>query len=202
MRLINREYERLRRALGGTTHPLVDQRHLERLGHPYYNSRAEGGEGHLEVANTIYYWRNSLAHLVLSLKPFGCLPSTQSDGAQAAAAADYPNAAYLPVETSGEGDIGAYSRVQMALGEAKIKCKDEFNCAVARSGYALEEIRRYVAKHRHLRRPLQHIPHAEGVTGRAPNYVMRIGRLMDRDTRRAHRRKIQRHVEVPPSEKV
>ncbi len=33
---------------------------------------------------------------------------------------------YLPVETSGEGEINAHSRVQMALGEAKNKAKKEF----------------------------------------------------------------------------
>jgi predicted nucleotide-binding protein (sugar kinase/HSP70/actin superfamily) len=183
IRIINREYERLRRSLGGTTHGLVDPRRLERLGHPYYNSRAEGGEGHLEVAKNIYYSSENLAHLVLSLKPFGCLPSTQSDGAQGAVAADYPGSTFLPIETSGEGDISAYSRVQMALGEVKIKCKDEFNRALARSGYTLEQIRGYVAEHRRLRRPLQHVPDAEGVTGRAANYVLYVGRLMDRDAR-------------------
>ena len=33
---------------------------------------------------------------------------------------------YLPIETSGEGEINAHSRVQMALGEAKTKAKREF----------------------------------------------------------------------------
>src|SRR5207244_2884687 len=42
-RIIGREYDRLRRALGGTAHRLVDQLELTRLGHPYYNSRAGGG---------------------------------------------------------------------------------------------------------------------------------------------------------------
>jgi hypothetical protein len=78
-----REYERLREALGGTAHKLADQFELQRIGHPYYNSRSGGGEGHLEVAKNIYYCNKDLAHMVLSLKPFGCMPSTQSDGAQA-----------------------------------------------------------------------------------------------------------------------
>src|SRR5205814_4734739 len=53
------------------------------------------------------------------LKPFGCMPSTQSDGAQSAVVSNYKDMIYLPVETSGEGEINAHSRVQMALGEAK-----------------------------------------------------------------------------------
>jgi len=179
--MIYREYERLRRALGGTGHQLVCQLELVRMGHPYYNSRSGGGEGHLEIAKNIYYTNRGLAHMVLSLKPFGCLPSTQSDGAQAAVLANYPDMIYLPIETSGEGDVNAYSRVQMALGEAKFECKAEFNQAVERTGYTLEEIREYVWGHRRLRRPLQHVPKHEGVIGRAANFVLMVGKLMDRD---------------------
>ena len=177
-KLINREYDRLREGLGGTAHELVNQQHLVRLGHPFYNSRSGGGEGHLEVAKNIYYGNKSLAHMVLSLKPFGCMPSTQSDGAQTAVIAKYPDMIYLPVETSGEGDINAHSRVQMALGDAKIKCKEEFKASVAKTGYTLEQIRAYVAEHRELRRPLQTIPHCEGVVGRAANFVLHVGPMM------------------------
>jgi predicted nucleotide-binding protein (sugar kinase/HSP70/actin superfamily) len=180
-KVLYREYERMRNALGGTVHPLANQLELQRVGHPYYNSRASGGEGYLEVAKNIYYFNHELAHMTLSLKPFGCMPSTQSDGAQAAVVSHYPEMIYLPIETSGEGDINAYSRVQMALGEAKVKCKDEFKAAVARSGYALEDIRAYVTEHRELRRPLYKVPHVKGVIGRAANFVLHIGSLMDGD---------------------
>ena len=64
--------------------------------------------------------------MVLSLKPFGCMPSTQSDGAQSAVVSHFKDMIYLPIETSGEGEINAHSRVQMALGEAKTKAKREF----------------------------------------------------------------------------
>ena len=57
--------------------------------------------------------------MVLSLKPFGCMPSTQSDGVQSAVADQFKDMIYLPIETSGEGEINAHSRVQMALGEAQ-----------------------------------------------------------------------------------
>ena len=65
--------------------------------------------------------------MVLSLKPFGCMPSTQSDGVQSAVSNHYKNMIFLPIETSGEGDVNAHSRVQMALGEAKAKAKAEFS---------------------------------------------------------------------------
>ena len=172
------EYQRFRDALGGTTHELVDQPELQRVGHPYYNSRSGGGEGHLEVAKNIYYSSKELCHMVLSLKPFGCMPSTQSDGAQAAVTSHYPEMIYIPIETSGEGDINAHSRVQMALGEAKGKCKDEFRRAVAASGYTLPELREFVATRRDLRRPLQVIPHHAGVVGRAANFARTVGQMM------------------------
>lgn len=184
-KVITREYDRLRISLGGSTHELINQQHLMRLGHPYYNSRSGGGEGHLEVAKNIYYTNKSLAHMVLSLKPFGCMPSTQSDGAQAAVISDYPDMIYLPVETSGEGDINAYSRVQMSLGEAKVKTKEEFKACVKRTGYSLEQIRAYTAQHAELRRPLLDIPHQKGVIGRAANFVLLVGSLMDRNGHRA-----------------
>jgi predicted nucleotide-binding protein (sugar kinase/HSP70/actin superfamily) len=177
-RILKREFERLRSALGGTAHQLVNQLELQRIGHPYYNSRSEGGEGHMEVAKNIYYANHDLAHMVLSLKPFGCMPSTQSDGAQAAVVSHFPNMIYLPIETSGEGDINAYSRVQMALGEAKVKCKEEFRQAVARTGYSLEQIQAYVAAHRELRRPIQAIPHHPGVIGQSANFVLHVAELM------------------------
>jgi predicted nucleotide-binding protein (sugar kinase/HSP70/actin superfamily) len=179
-KIIFREYERLRQALGGTAHELVNQQELVRLGHPYYNSRAGGGEGHLEVAKNIYYCNKDLAHMVLSLKPFGCMPSTQSDGAQAAVVSHYSDMIFLPIETSGEGDINAHSRTQMALGEAKFKCKAEFAEAVASTGYTLEQIRAFVhaPENRELRRPLQHVPHTKGVIGRAANFVRYVGQKM------------------------
>ena len=193
-KILTREYERYRVALGGTAHELVDQQELVRVGHPYYNSKSGGGEGHLEVAKNIYYCNKDLAHMVLSLKPFGCMPSTQSDGAQAAVVSQFPDMIYLPIETSGEGDINAHSRVQMALGEAKFKCKAEFSEAVERTGHTLEQIRAYVAEHRELRRPLQHIPHYKGVIGRAANFVIQVGKMMD--AARASKPSVRKTVEL------
>ncbi len=185
------EYERMRLALGGTSHELAGQLALRRMGHPYYNSRTSGGEAHLEVAKNIYYHHRALAHMVLSLKPFGCMPSTQSDGAQAAVLARYPDMIFLPIETSGEGDTHAYSRTQMALSDAKVKCRHEFQAALARTGYTLADVRDFVATQRALRRPLQPLPHANGVIGRAANFVLHVGAQMDRDPNwRAHRQQV------------
>src|SRR5262249_4790104 len=112
--VFKREWRRLRTPLNEIPHDPTDHDELQRPGHPYYNSRAGGGEGHLEVAKNIYYSNKDLCHMVLSLKPFGCMPSTQSDGVQSAVVNDYKDIIYLPIETSGEGEINAHSRVQMA----------------------------------------------------------------------------------------
>jgi predicted nucleotide-binding protein (sugar kinase/HSP70/actin superfamily) len=177
-RIFRREWNRLRGALGNLPHDLTDQYEMQRLGHPYYNSRAGGGEGHLEVSKNIYYSNKDLAHMVLSLKPFGCMPSTQSDGAQAAVVSQYKDMIYLPIETSGEGAVNAHSRVQMALGEAKFKAKAEFADAVQATGYSLAEIQDYIQAHPELKKPFYHVPHIKGVVGVAACFVKHVGERM------------------------
>jgi predicted nucleotide-binding protein (sugar kinase/HSP70/actin superfamily) len=173
-----REYHRIIDALGGTGHRLVDQYELQRLGHPYYNSRAGGGEGHLEVAKNIYYTNKELAHMVLSLKPFGCMPSTQSDGAQSAVVSHYKDMIFLPIETSGEGEINAHSRVQMALGEAKAKAKLEFAEVVKNTGKTLDELKAFVEQHPQMQQALYPVPKYKGVIGTAANFAVHVAEKM------------------------
>ncbi|MGA3209980.1 MAG: hypothetical protein ABSD20_01660 [Terriglobales bacterium] len=177
-KVFRREYHRIVEALGGMTHHLIDQYELQRIAHPYYNSRAGGGEGHLEVAKNIYYSNQGLAHMVLCLKPFGCMPSTQSDGAQSAVMGHFKDMIFLPIETSGEGDVNAHSRVQMALGEAKSKAKLEFKAALESAGYDLDEIREFVDEHPEMKKPMYHVPTTKGVVGVAANFVRHVGDLM------------------------
>jgi predicted nucleotide-binding protein (sugar kinase/HSP70/actin superfamily) len=176
--IFKREYNRIIDALGGIGHHLVDQYELQRLGHPYYNSRAAGGEGHLEVAKNIYYSHKGLAHMVLALKPFGCMPSTQSDGAQSAVMSHYKDMIFLPIETSGAGDFNAHSRVQMALGEAKAKTKLELKAALELTGTTLDEIRAYVEEHPEMKSPMYKVPRTEGVIGVAANFVRHVAERM------------------------
>lgn len=172
--IFKREWNRLRGALNNLPHDLTDQYELQRMAHPYYNSRAAGGEGHLEVAKNIYYSNKDLAHMVLSLKPFGCMPSTQSDGAQSAVVNLYKDMIYLPVETSGEGEINAHSRVQMALGEAKVKSKQEFARVLDETGLTIDDVKNYVADHPEMEGALYHVPHHKGIIGTAANFVKHV----------------------------
>src|ERR1700693_6391848 len=138
-------YHRTIKHMGDTAHHLVPQKELAALAHPFYHQLARGGEGHLEVGKNVYYTVNHLCHMVLALKPFGCMPSSQSDGVQSAVINKFKDMIFLPVETSGEGEVNAHSRVQMALGEAKAKAKAEFEVALKSTGKRLENIKGYVA---------------------------------------------------------
>src|SRR5581483_11217201 len=176
----NHQYRRVIHHLGGIGHPLVKLDELAAHAAPYYNVFARGGEGHMEVAKNIYYTVNKKAHMVLSLKPFGCMPSSQSDGVQSAVMNHFKDMIFLPIETSGEGEINAHSRVQMALGEAKAKARLEFQQALDGTGRRLEEIRGFVADHPELRRPFYRVPRRRGVTGTAANFLLHVDDLMGR----------------------
>jgi hypothetical protein len=90
---------------------------------------------------------------------------------------------FLPIETSGEGEVNAHSRVQMALGEAKAKARREFEAVLQSTGKRLEDIRDYTAEHRELRRPFYHVPHRPGVAGTAARFFLHVSDLMDRRKR-------------------
>jgi predicted nucleotide-binding protein (sugar kinase/HSP70/actin superfamily) len=178
-KVFEKEYNRIRKEFNNLPHELASQLEMQRLGHPFYNSRVEGGEGHLEIAKNIYYVNKDLCHMVLSLKPFGCMPSTQSDGVQSAVTSMFKDMIFIPIETSGEGDINAHSRVQMALGEAKAKAKNEFKTCLDKTGYSLEEIKAYVSAHKELTKPFYVVPHTKGVVGVAANFILHVsGRMI------------------------
>jgi predicted nucleotide-binding protein (sugar kinase/HSP70/actin superfamily) len=181
----NRQYARTARHLGRLTHRLVPQSELARVAHPFYHSLARGGEGHLEVGKNVYYTTHGLSHMVLALKPFGCMPSAQSDGVQSAVVNRFRQMIFLPIETSGEGEINAHSRVQMAVGEAKIKAKTEFEQTLASTGKKLDEIQAYVAEHRQLRSPFYPVPRQRGIAGVAANFVLHVSNLIDGKARLA-----------------
>ncbi len=152
-RLLIREYNKLRKRMGNIPQALPDQRVLQKVAHRYYNTRIEGGEGHLEVAKNIYYTENRLSHMVLSLKPFGCMPSTQSDGVQSAVTHHYPDSLYLPVETSGEGEVNAHSRVQMTLNEARSNARKELELAFSENGFSTDSFKKMLHRRPELRDP-------------------------------------------------
>src|SRR5580704_7037176 len=107
-------------AMGLYGYHLPDMFEIARISHEYYNNDLRGGEGHMEVGKLIMNTIHSKAHMTLSVKPFGCMPSAGvSDGVQTAISEKFPGTIFCPVETSGDGRVNFYSRVQMYLFKAK-----------------------------------------------------------------------------------
>lgn len=115
------------KAIGLHDYHVPDIDHLANYSKEYYTMECEAGEGHMEVAHLVESVKENLAHLVISVKPFGCMPSSSvSDGIQSLVTSRFPQANFLSIETSGEGAANFYSRVQMALFKAKQAAKEEY----------------------------------------------------------------------------
>ncbi|HVJ04599.1 MAG TPA: hypothetical protein VM578_02885 [Candidatus Saccharimonadales bacterium] len=183
------QYKKLANALGGFSAPLTSQAKLAAIAEPHYCTMLRGGEGHLEVAKNLYYTRNRKSHMVLALKPFGCLPSMQSDAVQASLMEKTPEMNFLSVETAGEGEIHAYSRVQMALADAKGEARQEFADVLVSSRHSREEICRFVQRHSELQNPLYRVPRHPGVISTAANFALHVDELISRSSDTRSRRK-------------
>lgn len=181
-KLYRREYSRLVEAFGEPLHDLLDISVLQQLGDPYYNIRIEGGEGYMEIAKNIFYHENHLCHMVLSIKPFGCMPSTVSDAVQVKVMEKYKDMIFLPIETSGEGEINAHSRVQMVLADGRYKAREEFDTIIEKTGKSLDEFKAFVDDHPELKNPFYKIPHSNGIIGTAANFLLHINDLIEQET--------------------
>ena len=163
-------YNLYRWALGFKTDTLPNQKKLAEYAKAYYNTHLKGGEGHLEIGKNIMTTAEKHAQMVISLKPFGCMPSTMSDGVQSRVVADYKDAIYIPIETSGDGEVNVKSRVQMKLYEAKMKAREEMKELLDERGVTIEQVKDYVDKHPKHRRAMQKLSHHHGVST-AANFV-------------------------------
>jgi phage-related protein len=85
---------------------------------------------------------------------------------------------FLPVETSGEGEINAHSRVQMALGEAKAKAKLEFKDVLSKLGKTVDELKAVADQHPEMATGLYHVPKYKGVIGTAANFAIHVAEKM------------------------
>jgi predicted nucleotide-binding protein (sugar kinase/HSP70/actin superfamily) len=111
----------------------------------YYSNDLRGGEGHMEVGKLIVNVQHAKAHMTLSVKPFGCMPSASvSDGVQSAITEKFPGTIFCPVETSGDGRVNFYSRVQMYLFKAKQAAAAELERACEEQGVTIDQVRAYL----------------------------------------------------------
>ncbi|HKZ51363.1 MAG TPA: 2-hydroxyglutaryl-CoA dehydratase, partial [Dehalococcoidia bacterium] len=172
-------YNLYRAVMGFKPDPLPNMKLLERYAEGYYERRLIAGEGHLEVTKHIYTLRHKKAHMVITIKPFGCMPSNLSDGVQAKVVTDYPDSLYLAIETTGDGEVLVKSRVQMKLYEARRKAKEELEGTMAAYGVSLEEVQEHARAHR-LNRGMLHIPYGPQGAATAARFAALVARGMGR----------------------
>lgn len=139
---------------------LPDMFEIAKISHEYYNNDLRGGEGHMEVGKLIMNVLHSKAHMTLSVKPFGCMPSAGvSDGVQTAITEKVPGTIFCPVETSGDGRVNFYSRVQMYLFKAKQAALAELERACEEHGVTIDQVRSLLATKPRFARTLHKAPH-------------------------------------------
>src|SRR5437016_14463033 len=108
----------------------------------FYNNYLRGGEGHMEVGKLILNVQKKKATMTLSVKPFGCMPSSGvSDGVQSYITEKFPGTIFCPIETSGDGAVNVYSRVQMMLFKARLAAEAEYGKALAETGLTVESFK-------------------------------------------------------------
>src|SRR4029079_158817 len=140
---------------------LADMDALAEISDPYYNNDLRGGEGHMEVGKLIMNVVDSKAHMTLSVKPFGCMPSAGvSDGVQSAITEKFPGTIFCAVETSGDGRVNFYSRVQMYLFKAKQAAIAEYERALALHGVTKDQVKAFLEANPRFGRALHKAPHA------------------------------------------
>jgi predicted nucleotide-binding protein (sugar kinase/HSP70/actin superfamily) len=133
------------RALGLYDYHLPDMDEVAETARQYYNNDLRGGEGHMEVGKLILNAIGKKSTMTLSVKPFGCMPSSGvSDGVQSLVQERYPGTIFCAVETSGDGAVNFQSRVQMFLHKAKRCAFDEVERALKACGLTMEEVRAYI----------------------------------------------------------
>ena len=108
---------RMLRAIGLRGYHLPDMDEIAKVAHEHYdNNQLRGGEGHMEVGKLILNVVKRKVNMTVSVKPFGCMPSSGvSDGVQSLITERYPEAIFLPIETTGDGAVNVYSRIQMIV---------------------------------------------------------------------------------------
>ena len=171
--LVQRCFYAFARAAGLRDFHLPDMDHLALISRELYPNQLRGGEGHMEVGKVIDAVSRKKVHMVISVKPFGCMPSSGvSDGIQSLVTARYPEANFCPIETSGDGAVGVYSRVQMALFKARRRAKDEYEKALAATGLGDPEEARKAMNGNKRQNALNYPRHV--VAGTAANAVYEL----------------------------
>lgn len=116
--------------LGGFVVPAMDE--LAELAEPHLSPALRGGYGHLEVALAVRARQERRAHVVFSLKSFGCIPSSGvSDAIVPTALGALP---FLSLEVCADGEAARESRLMMRVASALDEAQRELDEACAQAG--------------------------------------------------------------------
>jgi predicted nucleotide-binding protein (sugar kinase/HSP70/actin superfamily) len=160
------------KAIGLDGYHLSDMDEIATISHQYYDNHLRGGEGHMEVGKLIQHVEQRKSHMVISVKPFGCMPSSGvSDGVQSLVTAKHPEAIFCAIETTGDGAVNVQSRVLMDLFKARQKAQKEYNDLLEAAGLTEEEAARRARRSR-LDRALFYPRHV--VAGTAANTIIQM----------------------------
>ena len=160
-------------AVGLYGYHLPDMNEIAELASPHYDNNNRGGEAHMEVGKLIHFVEDKVNHMTISVKPFGCMPSSGvSDGVQSIITTKWPEAIFLPIETTGDGAVNVYSRIQMMLFKARQKAKGDLERALSDSGMTEDQFRHKLSKSKWGRHPFWRPSHREA--GIATNLVYAV----------------------------
>jgi len=163
------------RMLGLRGYHLPDMQEVADVSHKYYDNRLRGGEGHMEVGKLVQNVLHQKANMTLSIKPFGCMPSSGvSDGVQSLITELHPKAIFLPIETNGDGAVNVYSRVQMQLFKAREAAQKELDEALQQSGLTKESFSQKLKSLKKYRNALYKSKHQVACT--AGNLALEVGK--------------------------
>jgi len=84
---------------------------------------------------------------------------------QSAITEKFPGTIFCPVETSGDGRVNFYSRVQMYLFKARQAASAELERACAEHGVTMEQVRAFLERHPSYANSLHKAPHAYAGNG-------------------------------------
>lgn len=124
------------RALGMQGLDVPDLDELEALAGPHLPREIRGGYGFVEIGLAIRAARARRAHAVVSLKSFGCIPSSGLADAitPVALARETRRMPFLSLEVSSDGEAARESRLMLRASAAQEEAEGELATALERSG--------------------------------------------------------------------
>lgn len=173
-RIVRVLFQAYAKAIGLRGYHLPDMDEIAKVANDHYDNQLRGGEGHMEVGKLILNTVKKKVNMTVSVKPFGCMPSSGvSDGVQSLITERYPEAIFLPIETTGDGAVNVYSRIQMMLFKAKQAAQKEFEEAMSAKGLTSEQWHTGKIGGPLVNEPLKKIGHTVACT--SANIVHHIG---------------------------